>query len=107
LENQLAFPGDPSDTVRNNNDPIRRMQRNNRLESWGWFPYGFLHDCTDNGEPFFTLITDGVNSYTMQQLFRGFRANVFTVRGLRQEILNRNNNRQANEMDLLLNGYGY
>jgi hypothetical protein len=75
--------------------------------STGWIPFGALHDMTDTGEPTFTGISDFVSSYNMTQLFRGFQPNIATVSGLRQEILNRNGNLQASQVNQLITSYNW
>jgi hypothetical protein len=55
------------------------VQPFNGSVSEGWIPWGMLHDMTDTGEPAVTLISDGVNGYSMYNVFRGFNSGVETV----------------------------
>lgn len=75
--------------------------------SRGWIPAGFLHDCTDVGEPLSTLINDQVSGYTPKMLFRGFTSSITHVQPLKGNILSNNGNNQATQMNNLLTGYGY
>jgi hypothetical protein len=52
-------------------------------------------------------VVDNVNTYSSQQIFRGLQPNVTTVQGFRQELLNRNNNQQATEVNQLTTSYRY
>jgi hypothetical protein len=62
---------------------------------------GLYHDLNDTGEPAWTGVVDNVNTYSSQQIFRGLQPSVTTVQGFRQELLNRNNNQQATEVNKL------
>ncbi len=77
----------------------------NPTSHFNWIPYGMLHDMTDNGEPLFTGVTDQVNTYTIPQIFSGYRNNVLDVQGLKNEILSRNGNQQAAELNTLVTSY--
>jgi hypothetical protein len=68
---------------------------------------GLYHDLTDTGEPAWTGVEENVNTYTSQQIFRGLQPNVITVQGFRQELLNRNNNQQATEVNQLVTSNRY
>jgi hypothetical protein len=73
----------------------------------GWIPCGMLHDFTDNGEDPFTGITDNVNAYNINGVFRGLRFTNNTVQEYRQQLLNQNGNLQANEVNNLVGQYGF
>jgi hypothetical protein len=73
----------------------------------GWIPCGMLHDFTDNGENPFTGITDNVNSYNINGVFRGLRFTNNTVQEYRQQLLNQNGNLQVNEVNNLVGQYGF
>jgi len=76
--------------------------------SFGWIPFGMLHDMRDNVENAgITTVNDIVNSYSMSQIFSGCQANVTTVQGFKTEVLSRNNNQQATEMNQLVTSYHY
>jgi hypothetical protein len=66
-----------------------------------------LHDFTDNGENPFTGITDNVNSYNINGVFRGLRFTNNTVQEYRQQLLNQNGNLQVNEVNNLVGQYGF
>jgi hypothetical protein len=72
-----------------------------------WIVFGLYHDLTDTGEPTLTGVLDNVNTYSSQQIFRGLQPSVTTVQGFRQELLNRNNNQQATEVNQLVTSYRY
>lgn len=76
--------------------------------SRGWIPFGMLHDMTDNGENFgFTGVNDNVNTYSIQQIFRGYQPDASTIQMFRNELLNRNGNSQATQIDQLITSYHY
>jgi hypothetical protein len=75
--------------------------------SLGWIPAGFLHDCTDVGEPATTSINDLASSYTMSMLFRGYTNTAIDVQTLRANILVNNGNAQATQINNLVTSYGW
>ena len=75
--------------------------------SQGWIPIGLPHDLIDVGEPASTGVVDNVSGYSIQGLFSGYQPGVTTVQGLRQEILNRNGNSQAAQVNALVTSYRY
>ena len=92
---------------------VRANQDRDELENqipndndWrGWIPFGAIHDMRDVGEPGFTTVIDNVSGYSIQGLFSGYQPGVTTVQGLRQEILNRNGNSQAAQVNQLITSY--
>jgi len=67
-----------------------------------------LHDMRDNGENVaVTGVNDNVNTYTINQIFRGYQSNITTVQGFKTEVLFRNNNQQAVELGQLVTSYHY
>ena len=72
---------------------------------WQWIPYGAIHDMRDVGEPAFTTVIDNVSGYSIQGLFSGYQPGITTVQELRQEILNRNGNSQATQVNQLITSY--
>ena len=91
-----------------NNIPVDNIsvQRWN-TGSQGWIPIGLPHDLIDVGEPASTGVVDNVSGYSIQGLFNGYQPGVTTVQGLRQEILNRNGNSQAAQVNALVTSYRY
>ncbi len=79
----------------------------NGSTSAGWIPWGFLHDCTDVGEPTTTLINDQVSGYTMSALFKGYTSSATTVQTLRANILSTNGNAQSTQVNALVASYGW
>jgi hypothetical protein len=79
----------------------------NGTDSRGWIPAGFLHDCTDIGEPAITGINDLASGYTMSMLFKGFTSSATTVQNLRGNILSTNGNAQATQVNNLVTSYGW
>lgn len=75
--------------------------------SRGWIPAGFLHDCTDVGEPTSTLINDQVSGYTISGIFRGFHSGSTTVQELKNAILVNNSNLQSSQVNTLATSYGW
>jgi hypothetical protein len=83
------------------------VQPFNGTVSEGWIPWGMLHDMTDTGEPAVTLISDGVNGYSMYNVFRGFNSGVETVPALRDAMLYYNGYSQQPSVNLLTASYGW
>jgi hypothetical protein len=79
----------------------------NGTTSGGWIPWGFLHDCTDIGEPVVTAINDQVSGYTMSMLFRGYTSTSTTIPSLRDNILFTNNQNQSTQVANLTTSYGW
>ena len=112
--NALKYNGpnpNTADRERNqleNNIPVDNVsvQRWN-TGSQGWIPIGLPHDLIDVGEPASTGVVDNVSGYSIQGLFNGYQPGVTTVQGLRQEILNRNGNSQAAQVNALVTSYRY
>lgn len=75
--------------------------------SYGWIPWGMVHDLTDVGEPGGTGINDGVSGYTINGIFKGYHANSTTVQGLKNAILSHNNNHQSTQVNNLVTSYGW
>ncbi len=76
--------------------------------SSGWIVFGLFHDMTDNAENSgFTGVTDNVNAYNIQRIFGGLQTGVTTVQGFKNEVLNRNNNLQATQLNQLVTDYRY
>lgn len=75
--------------------------------SLGWIPFGMLHDMTDNGVEPIPTVVDNVNAFTTAQVFSGLQPGVTTVQGYKVEVLSRNYNLQANELNQLVNSYHY
>lgn len=98
-------------------DELRRLENQGRddtvpysstaLDSRGWIPAGFLHDCTDVGEPTTTGINDLASGYTMSMLFKGYTSSATTVQTLRANILSTNGNVQATQVNSLVASYGW
>jgi hypothetical protein len=75
--------------------------------SRGWIPWGMHHDLIDGAEPSITLITDQVNGYTINGIFKGFHQGSTSIQNLKAAILANNNNRQATQVNTLVAGYGW
>lgn len=75
--------------------------------SYGWIPWGAVHDLTDSTEPAGTLITDNVSGYTINGVFKGYTSSSTTVEGLKAAILSNNGNSQSTQVNTLVTSYGW
>jgi len=75
--------------------------------SFGWIPWGAMHDLIDNSEPAGTSIIDNVNGYSINGIFKGYTSNSTTVQGLKTAILTNNNNSQSTQVNTLITSYGW
>jgi hypothetical protein len=102
--------------IANDQRDFLEYQKNDNSVPWapfngsfsrGWIPWGMHHDLIDTGEPSVTLITDQVNGYTINGIFKGFHSGSTTVQNLKSAILANNANSQAAQVNTLVTGYGW
>ena len=105
-ETKYRAVGTPNAIARANQDLFGLENQIPNDNDWrGWIPFGAIHDMRDVGEPGFTTVIDNVSGYSIQGLFSAYQPGVTTVQGLRQEILNRNGNSQAAQVNQLITSY--
>ncbi|NQW42233.1 MAG: hypothetical protein HQ463_02210 [Bacteroidetes bacterium] len=102
---------------------LQHSDMNNRTNTWqvrienfaakpvsGNFPFdagGTMFDMTENGEPFFTLIRDEVQTYTMNEIFNALQPNVTSVQDFHQVVLAQNLNKEILAVNFLFSDYGF
>jgi hypothetical protein len=75
-----------------------------------WIPMGLPNDLRDDRNDFNfpgPNVNDGVNVYTIQQLFLALQPDVRTVPAFRDRLLLQNGNNQSVEVNTLFNAYHY
>ena len=95
--------------IPDNTISISRLATNafgNDIGSRGWIPFGMLHDMTDVGETV-PGVVDGVDGYTIPQIFQGFTATATNIPTLTNNILTSNGNHQAVQVNTLRQSYGW
>lgn len=72
-----------------------------------WIPKGLYYDLTDTGEPSSTGVVDNANLYTPAMIFQSLNSGVLTVGQFKTDLLARQNNLQSNQVNQLVQSYGY